>query len=179
MARKKLKTLDKDRALCLGAVSNSSGSEHVNINVIFSQKKVKVKARAMVDSGATGIFIDKDFCRRFGITTYKRKRPIYLTLFNGSDAGDITHQAKGTIVIDNNEQDLIFEVTQLSTYPIVLGLPWLKMFNPTINWMEEEILFAGATDSSVPLEEQIPTELHQYLKVFSEEEARVLPPHRP
>jgi predicted aspartyl protease len=178
VARKKLKTLDKGRALYLGAVSNSSGSEHVNIKILFVQKKVKVNARAMVDSGATGIFIDKDFCRKFGLTTYKRKRPIRLTLFDGSEAGVITHQAKGTIVIDGQEQDLIFEVTQLSTYPIVLGLPWLKMFNPTINWMEEEILFAGATDPSVSLEEQIPSELHQYLKVFSEEEARVLPPHR-
>lgn len=169
----------KGRALYLGAVSNvKRSSDHVNIDVQFSQKKVSVRANAMVDSGATGIFIDKDFCRHHGITTVKRNRPTRLILFDGSKADLITHQVRGRITVNGIDQDLVFEVTRLSTYPIVLGLPWLKEFNPTINWKEEEILFAGAVDPGQSLEEQIPEELHAYLKVFSEEEAKVLPPHR-
>lgn len=179
MAHSKIKNPVRGRTLSLGAVSNvPDDSEHVNIDILFSQHKVKVRAQAMIDSGATGIFIDQDFCRKHGITTFKRKRPIRLTLFNGSDAGYITRQAKATLVINKEEQELVFEVTRLSTYPIVLGLPWLRKFNPIINWMEEEVLFAGTANADTPLEEQIPRELHRYLKVFSEQEAKVLPPHR-
>lgn len=151
----------------------------MNIEAQLIQGKVTMKVRAMVDSGATGIFIDADFCTRFGIQTVKRKHPVRLTLFDGSDAGLITHQVKAQLQIDTAEHELTFMVTKLSTYPIVLGLPWLKEFNPKINWAQEEILIGASTsEQKASLQEQVPKELHDFLHVFGEEEARVLPPHR-
>ncbi len=161
----------------MAAVSKlKGGSSHINIVVTLFKGKMKLKARAMIDSGATGIFIDETFCQNYKIPTVKRNRPIKLTLFNGTSAGDITRQVKADLLIGDNKQALVFEVTKLSNFPIVLGLPWLKEFNPTINWEEEEIVFA-ATD--VALEDEIPKEFHEYLDVFSESEAKILPPHRP
>src|ERR1700684_5036 len=142
---------------------------------------------AMIDSGATGTFISKAFVELYGLTTRKKERPAKLTLFDGSDAGLITHQVEAVLKFNGLDQALTFDVTSMQGYQVVLGLPWLKTFNPTINWINETIIIdenriaiaAGKLDTR-SLDELVPKELLEpYRKVFSEEEARVLPPHRP
>ena len=129
----------------------------------------------MIDSGATGIFIDEEFCRRKNIVITERNRPINLTLFDGSSGGIITHQAQGTLIVNGSAQELTLDVTKLTAYPIVLGLPWLRLYNPKINWSKDELSLLGTQEKS--LEEQIPKELHEFLEVFSVQEAKVVPPH--
>lgn len=42
---------------------------------------------------------------------------------------------------DHREKRACFLATQLAHYPIVLGLPWLKMHDPQIGFAEHTILF--------------------------------------
>lgn len=78
------------------------------------------------------------------------------------------------------------DVTDLhKKFAIVLGMPWLRIYNPHVDWTngrieisdKGEFLMAGIT-SDDNLEEAIPKKLHEFLDVFSEQEARELPPHR-
>jgi RNase H-like domain found in reverse transcriptase/Reverse transcriptase (RNA-dependent DNA polymerase)/gag-polyprotein putative aspartyl protease len=179
----KFEALDACMALHLGA-NNSSGhiKQHLSINGLIAQGTKRYPIDAMIDSGTTGIFIDEEFTRTLGLDLVKRKNEIRLTLFDGSRAKTITHQVYARIQIGDVMQNLAFEVTKLSHYPVILGLPWLKMYNPVIDWQREEIsldprgLTIQATETNT--EEIVPKELHEYLDVFSEEEARALPPHR-
>jgi hypothetical protein len=171
------------------------------------QNKISLVVDAMIDSGATGLFIDKEFAKKIGLKLWKKPRPIKLTLFGGSKAQDITHQAFADLNIRGFTQKLKFEVTTLSHFAIVLGLPWLREYNPNIDWKNEVIEFKeegivlagtgsaeyldifsefrnddltlGASNIEPGLEESVPRELHKYLDVFSEQEAKELPPHRP
>lgn len=138
----------------------------------------------MIDSGATGLFIDEEFAKELGLKMYRKRAPVKLTLFNGELAKPITHSIYLNMQFDGITQKLKFEVTTLSHYALVLGLPWLKMYNPMIDWTNE-IVFIGKKEASLGeattepgLQEQIPVELHEYLDVFGEEEAKDLPPHR-
>ena len=140
----------------------------------------------MIDSGATGLFIDKEFVQKMGLKTYKKKHSIALTLFDGSRAADLTHQVFLELHLDGVVQKIALDVTTLSHYAVVLGLPWLKAYNPHIDWQNEVIeiteqgeLALEAIETSESVEEMVPPELHEYLDVFSEQEARELPPHRP
>lgn len=158
--------------------------DHVSIPGVLTQKKIAVGVHAMIDSGATGIFIDKEFAKKIGLQLYKRQHPVKLTLFDGSRAQDITHQAFAELNFKGVTQKLRFEVTTLSHFAIVLGLPWLRIYNPNIDWKneviefhEEGIVLAG-TETEQSTKEIVPSELHEYLDVFSEQEARELPPHR-
>lgn len=141
----------------------------------------------MVDSGATGLFINKDFAKKLGLKMYKKAHPIQLSLFNGKPAKPITHSIYAELLVNGFTQKLKFEVTTLARYAIVLSLPWLKMVNPTINWNQEtlilnpsikELNLGGATTEDMKLEDQVPQSFHDYLDVFSKEEAKELPPHR-
>lgn len=152
----------------------------------ITQNKLRpVDICAMIDSGATGTFISKAFVELYGLTTRKKERPAKLTLFDRSNAGLITHQVEAVLKFNGLDQRLTFDVTSMQGYQVVLGLPWLKTFNPTINWIDETIIIdenriaiaAGKIDTR-SLDELVPKELLEpFRKVFSEEEARVLPPH--
>lgn len=181
--------LDVEAALHLGALLPFSSvinkKQHVAIKCLLKQKKIAVETKAMIDSGATGLFIDEDFANRLGLKKWKKKRPVQLTLFDGSYARDITHQISLDLDFSGVTQKLVLNVTTLSHYAIVLGLPWLKAFNPLIDWRNEtvevteegELTLAGVSIDDT-LEEIVPKELHEFLDVFSEEEAKELPPHR-
>lgn len=140
----------------------------------------------MIDSGATGLFIDKEFAKKIGLKLLLKKSPVSLTPFDGSPAENITHQAFAELHLGNHVQKLRFDVTTLSHFAIILGLPWLRTYNPHIDWANEvieitednELALKGTTVPENP-EETVPKELHEYLDVFGEEEARELPPHRP
>jgi hypothetical protein len=36
------------------------------------------------------------------------------------------------MTVQNHTEDINFDVTQLGEYDIVLGIPWLQYYNPTI-----------------------------------------------
>lgn len=116
-------------ALHLGGINpyaRKRKKQHLKIEGVLSQGKISVKVPAMIDSGATGIFIDEAFAKHLGLKRMKRQTPVHLTLFDGSAAKTITHQIHAEFLLDGLLQELTFEVTTLSHYAVVLGLPWLK-----------------------------------------------------
>ena len=46
-----------------------------------------------------------------------------LTLFDGLDAGLITHQVEAVLKFNGLDQRLTFDVTSMQGYQVVLGLP--------------------------------------------------------
>lgn len=139
----------------------------------------------MIDSGATGLFIDKEFVQRLGLKTYRKRKPVPLSLFDGTRIADITEQVYLDLHFSGAVQQLCLDVTTLSHYAIVLGLPWLQAYNPYIDWKNEIIEIPdqenelNGTSEEPGLKEAIPKEYHEFLDVFGEEEAKELPPHRP
>lgn len=176
-------------ALHLGALlpfSPVKKNQHISISCVLKQDKIAIETKAMIDSGATGLFIDRDFAKKLGLKLFARKTPSTLTLFDGTRAEDITHQAFVELHFGNHVQRLKFDVTTLSHFAVILGFPWLKTYNPNIDWKNEVIAITEENElalrgTSVPErpEETVPKELHEFLDVFGEEEARELPPHRP
>lgn len=140
----------------------------------------------MIDSGATGLFIDEEFVRKMGLKTHKKRRPSPLSLFDGTKVKDITEKVYLNLHLRGMVQKLACDVTVLSHYAIILGLPWLKTYNPHIDWRNEiieisedgELALHGTTPDQA-VKDVVPREYHEFLDVFGEEEAKELPPHRP
>ena len=66
------------------------------IKVVLQGKEEKLSINAMIDSGATEDFIDKEVCQKHQISTIAIENPreIYLADGNPSDMGHVTHIAK-------------------------------------------------------------------------------------
>ena len=87
----------------------------------------------MVDSGASSLFIDTEFAREIGLELHKRPNAATLTLFDGSKGSKITHQTTVKFLFSKVEQTLTLDVTDLHELEMVLGLCWLRTYNPTVD----------------------------------------------
>ena len=92
---------------------------------------------ALVDSGATHSFIDKEYISMTGWNVTSLKQPIRLLNVNGTpnQAGSI----KGTITLwvtyaGEHTKRMTFGVADLGKATMILGHDWLKKHNPEVDW---------------------------------------------
>jgi hypothetical protein len=95
----------------------------------------------MVDCGATALFIGEKFVKKNNIRTYRLQREIPLFNIDGSNnrAGKIARFASLWLRVGDVEEWREFLMTDLGPEDVVLGLPWLRSVNPTIDWAEGTI----------------------------------------
>ena len=107
------------------------------------------QARALIDSGCTGIFMTPQFARGHKVTLRKKKQPFPLQAIDGKP---VTYN-QGMVVDETEEiplrigryrRMLQYDITEAPGSDVVLGLPWLKEANPYINWKAETIWFEGS-----------------------------------
>jgi hypothetical protein len=94
---------------------------------------------AMIDSGATGNFMCSTTAEWDSVPTQKKRRPYRLGLVDGShtssEDGWVTTETKSLeMKIGTHSEWIQFDVTYLGTHEVILGEPWLRRHNPTINW---------------------------------------------
>ncbi|KIM54878.1 hypothetical protein SCLCIDRAFT_135883, partial [Scleroderma citrinum Foug A] len=82
-----------------------------------------IEVEALLDSGATGCFVDKSWALDRRLRLSKLVKPVLVLNVNGTrnQEGNITHY-------------LWCVVTCLGKVPLILGHDWLKKHNPNIGW---------------------------------------------
>lgn len=99
----------------------------------------------MVDSGATGNFMDHTTAMNNGFRLVKKELPYHLFAIDGDTIGhkdgSVTLQTDwlNMKTLRGHTEDIEFDVTNLGAHKLVLGVPWLKLHNPTIDWWKERI----------------------------------------
>ena len=107
-------------------LSSIESSDHLVIPIILNHEYVIIQTQAMIDSGATSSFIDTNFIKEHNLPLERKSSPIPLYVIDGRPvaSGEITHNTIPlTLSITNHSEKLSFDVTQLGTYPIILGIP--------------------------------------------------------
>ena len=66
------------------------------------------------------------------------ENPIWLFNIDGSlnKAGSITHKVRLTLKVGQDQEKFDFFLTSLGPEKVILGLPWLRHWNPQIDWQE-------------------------------------------
>jgi len=105
--------------------------------------KELVTINAMIDSGATEDFIDREVCNKHGIKMIKAKTSTEIYLADGkpSAMGPVTHMMKVPMDISSPRELATFQVANLQNHKVILGMPWLREHNPTIHWKDKKITF--------------------------------------
>ncbi|KAF8698891.1 hypothetical protein RHS03_07501, partial [Rhizoctonia solani] len=101
-----------------------------------------------------------------------------------SQTGCIWHQVLLMVSANGHPHSIPFLVCPIGNTPAILGMTWLTQELPLIDWSQGTIAFPDQVQ--IALEEEanpnlladLPTEYHEFAKVFGEEEFKVLPPHR-
>jgi hypothetical protein len=86
------------------------------------------------------------------------EHPIRLFNIDGTlnEASSITHQVSLYLRIGDKEEKHNFYVTQITPERVILGLPWLRHRNPTINWQTGTMHLNASQDKTPePLEVEV------------------------
>ena len=119
-----------------------SAIKGITTHFTFLSKRGRADERTLVDSGATENFMDHSMVRRLGIGM--RRLPVPRRIFNVDGTENIAGQLTEFCTLrvrkglENHLQT--FYITALGADRAILGYPWLKTFNPRINWGEGKIL---------------------------------------
>jgi len=94
-----------------------------------------VTVDALLDSGVTGLFMNKEFMEKNGFRMEKLERPVKVMNVDGTynKGGDITHEVTCNIYYKGHRERAKFDVCNLGRTEVILGMPWLVVHNPEID----------------------------------------------
>ena len=98
-------------------------------------------SKTLIDCGAQGRFIDKKLALKKGIALTELKTPVTPINVDGTEnrLGKIKYVTWLNLYFDNIKMVTRLLVTDLGKEQIILGLPWLQDYNPTIDWAKGTI----------------------------------------
>ena len=107
---------------------------HIIVEVEIWTGKHWTKTFVMIDSGCTVNVIDSRFAATLNILPMFKSQTIKYTMVDGeaSAGGIVTHDITTEIKVGPHQELLTFDITKLHSYPIMLGIPWLKQHDPWI-----------------------------------------------
>ena len=127
-------------------------SSHFKIQTTLKGRNRSASIAAMVDCGATALFISRKFIKDNKVRTHLLSHEVPLYNINGSknQAGSISRFARLRRQVGDTERWHQFLVTDLGPEDVVLGLPWLRTVNPKIDWVGGEMEINSTTEEKNP-----------------------------
>ena len=110
-------------------------SIHIPISIFVNKGAQIVDTFALVDSEATGDFIDQDLAKKKGYQLQRLSQPLKVQNVDGSanQGGIICHKVTLHLRIAETEEKREFLVVNYGQENLILGLPWLQETNPLID----------------------------------------------
>jgi len=96
---------------------------------------------ALLDCGATGSLIDRDFVGSKGMNTQTLSHNIPVFNVDGSPnkAEQISEVVDVVLCYKTHSERMLLAVSRLRKQNLILGYDWLKDHNPKINWEKGEV----------------------------------------
>jgi hypothetical protein len=116
-------------------------NSHFKVRITLKGRNRSTAVAAMVDCGATALFISRRFMRENKIRTHLIPREIPLYNIDGSRncTRGITCLTRLQLKVGDTEEWRVFLVTDLGLEDVVLGLLWLRRVNPDIDWAQGKL----------------------------------------
>jgi hypothetical protein len=112
--------------------------EYRKESIILHTTINKHEARILVDSGATMNYIDRGFVRKHQLPYKQTQEWASIVGFDGETISKGYKQKikDATVRSDRYRASIIFDLAPLNTecYDAIVGMDWLKRFNPIIDW---------------------------------------------
>ena len=125
-----------------------SNSLSISILIKDTKENKNVETLGLIDSGAGGKFINKNYIRNAGFKIQTLERPIIARNVDGTEnkKGKITSFVDLELTINEKKMMTHLLITRLGKQRIILGFPWLDEHNPDINWKTREFTWRTNSD---------------------------------
>jgi len=97
--------------------------------------------KALLDSGATGSFIDRDFVcsKEMNTRTLLRNIPVFNVDGSPNEVGRISEVVDVVLRYKTHSERMLLAISGLGKQSLILGYDWLKDHNPKIDWEKGEV----------------------------------------
>src|SRR6185503_14620022 len=99
---------------------------------------------ALFDGAASSCFMDKELAKYLAISLIRKPVPTEVRVIDGRPLDPIvceTAPVRMTFTQSGHTEMISFNIISSPQFPIVLGLSWLKLHNPKINWHRMSLTF--------------------------------------
>jgi Reverse transcriptase (RNA-dependent DNA polymerase) len=114
----------------------------LKISITFQHQRTTVTGQALINSGATENFIDYRTAVQWRLNTKDLWRPGKVYNVDGTENQGGIISKSYILHIRRGEQQIAqrFYVTNLGQDHVILGYPWLREFNPKVDWKEGRLI---------------------------------------
>ena len=121
--------------LTIATAEGTPNSLSLKVEIETTDTAEKRSITALVDSGATGKFIDRQYAKscRFDLIKLTQPIPVYNVDGSPKEAGSITEAVSLLLRYKNHSERTTFCVTNLGKQKLLLGHTWLRKHNPEID----------------------------------------------
>ena len=105
----------------------------VDLEILDTQRQMD--ENALLDCGATGLFMDMKWAKGNFISMTELEYPILVYNVDGSQnsIGSITHEAMLIMIYKGHREKVTFKICDLGKVNLIIGYTWLKKHNLEIN----------------------------------------------
>ena len=96
---------------------------------------------ALLDCGASGLFINSEYVKTKQINTCQLAQPIPVNNIDGTPnkKGPIWKVVELQLWYNRHHKHAVFAVTCMGKEDLILRLPWVKKHNPEVDWTTEVV----------------------------------------
>jgi len=127
-------------------LEGSMEGKHLVITCTLTGNNQEIPTHALINCGAMGIaFMDQNFAYhdQIPLQELKEKKQFEVIDRRPIESGDITHIAKVDMRIQGHGEQLPMFITKLGHYPIVLGMPWLRLYDVAVRFASNTVTFGS------------------------------------
>jgi len=144
----------------------------LNIGVEKIDMHEGVMIKALLNNGATGMFMNRQATTKHEFKLQKLERPIAIRNVDGTNnsRGAITYQVECNMFYKGHVERMKIDVCNLGKTEVILGMPWLATHNPEINWETGEVKMTRC----LPLCGEKSQKKEKVKRVVTEEEEKIV-----
>jgi len=97
--------------------------------------------KVLLDSSIIDLFMDRKFARKKGLKLEKLRSPLLVKNVDRTPnaGGAITYQVECNMFFKGHIERVWMDVCNLERMEVILGILWLVVHNPEIDWEKREV----------------------------------------
>src|SRR5258705_12887295 len=120
---------------------NSPCSLNIQVKLASLTSLASVSTSALLDSGATGMFINWGFMQKHQLETTPLPQPILMCNVDGSpnENGSVTEEVHITLCFGCHSKRAHLAVANLRQQMVIIGHSWLTLHNLEVDWVSQKV----------------------------------------
>src|SRR6266404_1262564 len=120
---------------------NSPCSLNIQVELTSLTSLASVSTSMLLDSGATGMFINQSFMQKHQLETTPLPQPILVCNVDGSpnENGSVMEEVHVTLRFGRHSKRVHLAVANLGQQTVIIGHSWLTLHNPEVDWVSQKV----------------------------------------